>query len=120
MSKWLISFILISTSYAKRLPPPEVKPLIYKGIKYRAPSDLIGCVRADDIKSNSILWWKQIYIIKYLPSLERDVQAVFINNLEIKDGNLIISNESGCLYRLDLKLLNVEVLKGKEIIQWSE
>ena len=29
---------------------------------------------------------------------------------------LIIENESGCLYELDLKRLTVKVLKGKEII----
>ncbi len=116
----ILLFIIIPASYAKRSAPPKVDPLIYKGIKYSAPSDLMGCIRADDIKTNSMLWWKQIYIVKYLPKLERDVQFVFINKLEIKNDTLIISNEAGYLYKLDLNLLAVEVLKGNEIIQWSE
>ena len=116
----ILLFIIIPASYAKRSAPPKVDSLIYKGIRYSAPSDLMGCIRADDIKTNSMLWFKQIYIVKYLPKLERDVQCIFINKIEIKDDSLIISNEAGYSYKLNLKSLMVEVLQGKEIIQWSE
>ena len=115
----LIGVLFTSTFViARRKAPKWVKNIIHKGIKYSAPHDIMGCVAAT--KSTVRIWWKQIYVVKYNPAFETDVQDVFIKNLKIEDDNLIIENEKGYVYLLDLETLEVKVLKGTLIVETPE
>jgi len=91
---------------AKRLPPQEVEPVIYNGIKYTATHEKMGYVEAWDIKTGKKLWEKKVYDVKIDPYMEADVQWVFITNLSIKDGKLIVVNENGNRYEIDIESIN--------------
>jgi hypothetical protein len=100
---------------AKRIPPPEVKPVIHNGIKYTAPRQHMGCVEARSAEKNGMCWMRQIYVVKYDLDLERDVQDVFIKDMALKNGALVITNERGHEYHLNLDDLTVKVIKGSLI-----
>lgn len=112
----LIGVLFTSTFViAKRKAPKPVKTIIHKGVMYSASHDTMGCVAAH--KSTVFRWWKQIYVVKYNLAFETDVQDVYITNLKIEDDNLIIENEKGYVYSLDLETLEVKVLKGTLIVE---
>jgi hypothetical protein len=119
---YLIALILLSGSfylYAMRKPPSRVPYIIFNGVEYRAEVDRsipIGCVQAVQPETGRELWWKQIYVIRYNPGLETDVQDVFIKKLQPKDGKLLIENERGGTYLLDVNSLEVKCLTGKLVI----
>ena len=92
---------------AKRLPPQKVEPVIYNGVKYTATHEKMGYVEAWNIKTGEKLWEKKVYDVKIDPNIETDVQWVFITNLSIKDGKLIVVNESGDRYEIDTESINL-------------
>jgi hypothetical protein len=112
-------FILFSASYAKRALPQEVKPIMHKGIEYWAPHDYMGCIEAWDIKSKEIIWRKQVYVIKHVLGVERDVQDVFIKSMQLSGNSLVIINEKGFEYKLDLKSLEVKAIKGSLAVEFK-
>jgi hypothetical protein len=102
---------------AKRAAPGEVAPVRHEGIEFRAPLNQMGSVEAWDLAAGELIWRRQVYVIRWVPSLERDVQDVFIKALEIKSLEpkgtaLIVRNERGSEYLLNLATLEVKVLKG--------
>ena len=107
-----------SVANAKRVGPPKVNSVVYQGIEYRAPTGRmnIGMIEAWGVKSNRLIWRRQIYVVKYQEWLEQDVQDVFINRIEPQNGALIITNERGDKYSLDLQSLDIQILKGKKLI----
>ena len=62
----------------------------------------MGFVVATDARSRKELWRERIYTVRVNPELERDVQDVFITSLAVENGTLIITNERGDTYALDL------------------
>jgi hypothetical protein len=113
---------IFSSSFASRKLPNPVNSVIKDGIEYSAPLDFakIGFVVATWQKTKTPIWTKQIYVIKYEKSgLEQDVQWVFITKLRLSDNRLIITNELGYEYELDLNSLNVTTLKGSSVIDTS-
>lgn len=107
---FLISSISVNY-YGKRMAPKPVKSLIYNGIRYSVNHEKIGYVEAWDIKAKKKIWELKIYDIKYDPHLERDVQWVFITSLELNGNCLIVTNEKGNKYKVDIK--NRVVIKRK-------
>ncbi len=115
----LISFLFCSFAEADRAAPKEVEPVIYDGIKYIAPHWGVfegkeqngGYIEAYDIKTGKKLWELKVYEIKYESFLEPDVQDVFITSLKIEDGKLIVVNEKGDEYEVDLEKKRVEKRK---------
>lgn len=110
----LFSFDLM----AKREAPKEVKPVIHRSIKYTAPFGAAkdvqqngGVVQAWDLKTNKLLWQVVAYKINYDPNLESDVQDVFIVSMAIKGNELIVTNEKGETYAIDLKTRAVREVK---------
>ena len=67
----------------------------------------MGFVVATDIAGHKELWRERIYTVRINPLMERDVQDVFITSLVIKRGALIIANERGDRYTLDLATRHV-------------
>ena len=79
-----------------------------KGFEYRAPHSLMGCVEAIHIKTGVRIWWKQIYVVKYNPKLETDVQDIYIKKMRIKGNGLFIEDERSRKYSLNLSSLEVK------------
>ena len=115
----LISSLLLVTllAEAKRGAPAEVLPVTVGNIEYLAPHrngthKQMGFIEARDLKSGKLIWSRQIYAVKYDPDLEGDVQDVYIKKIKVKGNSLIITNERKSEYQLNLKTLQVKVLKG--------
>ena len=114
-------FCLTIPANAKRLAPKAVPPVVKDGIAYSAPLDREGFVVATWIKTKREIWSRQVYVIKYEYKLvlEEDVQGVFITDLRIEGGKLMIQNERGGEFELDPESLNVKVLKGQAVIDFT-
>ena len=99
----LVLFLLAATpASAKRAAPKPVPPVAANSIEYSAPREQMGFVVATDTTSHKELWRKRIYTVPINPVMERDVQDVFITSLVIEHRALIITNERGDRYTLDL------------------
>ena len=92
---------------AKRTVPRAVEPVSVHGVTYSAPATAMGFVVASDALSGRELWRQRIYRIRVDPSLERDVQDVFITSLTLRGSSLVIANEHGERYALDLSTRKV-------------
>ena len=53
-----------------------------------------------------------MYKIKYQADLERDVQWVFITKLELHGNEMLVVNERGDSYKVDLKTKRVAKVSG--------
>lgn len=95
---------------AKRLAPDPVPPVIHDGVKYLAPNDngREGIVEARKADTGEKLWEVVVSTIKIDPKMEEDVQWVFITRLELSGDKLLVTNEHGEHYALDLKTRKVE------------
>ena len=106
----------ISESVAKRAVPSKVTPVQVGSIEYSAPhgksQNQMGCIEARKVGSGELLWIRQVYVVKYDPDLEGDVQDVYIKKIKVKGNSLIITNERKSEYQLNLKTLHIKVLKG--------
>ena len=106
----------ISESVAKRAVPSKVTPVQVGSIEYSAPhgksQNQMGCIEARKVGSGELLWIRQVYVVKYDPDLEGDVQDVYIKSFKVKGNSLIIINERKSEYQLNLKTLQVKMLKG--------
>ena len=98
------------TADAKRAAPVEVAPVVYEHVKYSAPhfsesnnhKQLSGYIEAWNTTTNKKLWELKIYDITYDPGFEKDVQEVYITSLKIEFGKLIVTNEAGEIYQVEL------------------
>ena len=108
--------LCISESEAKRAVPSKVLPVKVGSIEYSAPhgklQNQMGCIEARKVGSGKLLWRRQVYVVKYDPDLEGDVQDIFIKSIAVQGNNLIITNERKSEYQLNLKTLHIKVLKG--------
>jgi hypothetical protein len=115
-------FCLTISANAKRPAPKAVPPVIKDGIEYSASSDRDGFVVATWIKTKREIWSRQVCVIKheYKLGLEEDVQGVFITDLRIEGSKLKIKIEKGGEFELDPESLNVKVLKGQAVIDFTQ
>ncbi|HEV7404170.1 MAG TPA: hypothetical protein VGO11_14615 [Chthoniobacteraceae bacterium] len=95
-------FLAAHPAQAKRSEPKPVAPVAANGIAYSAPHDQMGFVIATDTASRKELWRERIYSVQYDADLEKDVQDVFITSLALEGGMLVVTNERGAVYHLDL------------------
>jgi hypothetical protein len=112
----LIALFSIACLFGKRGPGPEVAPVHFEGTVYTvaAEPDKMGVVEAFDEASKKKLWEKQIYSVSISPGMEADTQWVFINSMRLKGNTLLISNERGERFVLDLATRAV-----KKISEWE-
>ena len=117
----LIGFALVAPTFAKRSVLRQVKSVEKEGVEYSAPLEREGFVVATWTKTKREIWSKQIYVIKheYKRGLETDVQTCFITNLELEGGKLKIVNELKAEFELDLDKLDVKVLRGQAVIDYT-
>jgi hypothetical protein len=110
--------LLPQMAIAKRAAPNPVAPVVGGKVRYMAPDvtpkylSIYGaskcfksgnCLEARDRKTSKLLWQAEVYQTKFDPNLETDVQSVYINSIEIDRGKLIVKNERGDRYSVDLK-----------------
>ncbi len=112
----LIGSLAATRVSAKRSEPKAVPPITRNGVVYSVPHEHMGFVIAKDEKLDRELWTKQVYVVKYDPVLEKDVQDCFVTELRVADDKLIVSNENGDQFELNPATLAVKVLKGAEIV----
>ena len=101
-----VALLLPSLALAKRVAPAKVDPVIYQGVRYIAPNDdgRRAYIEARDVQTDKKLWDLTIFTNRIDPTLEEDVQWVFIfKALSIRDGTLIVTSERDKIYRVDLK-----------------
>ncbi len=111
----LIAFAAITclwpaSAIAKRKAPSPVPPVVWQGVEYRAPPDVehMGHVQAFELPSHRKLWETKLYHVWIVPLLEKDVQWVFVSGMQVQGGKLLVRNENGRSYRLDLKTGRIE------------
>ena len=97
----------IHPAFAERSEPREVAPIVQDGVRYSAPHGAMAVVVATEVKTGKELWRVQVYKTRMIPELESDVQDVFITSLAVKDGTLLIANERGEKFALDLQTRKV-------------
>ena len=112
----VLALIPASFALAKRGAPKDVPAVKSGTIEYRAPHDHMGYVQAWDTSTGKAIWRRQIYVVKYDPNLESDVQDAFITTLELNDRSLAVKNERGFEYTLHLDSLEVKVVKGSFVV----
>jgi hypothetical protein len=104
-----LALLVPSLALAKRVAPAKVEPVIYQGVRYIAPNDdgRRAYIEAWDVQTNKRLWDLTIFTNWIDPTLEEDVQWVFIKALNIRDGALVVTSERDKIYRVDLKTKTV-------------
>jgi len=118
----LITVCVATTVFAKRSAPKPVASVTKDGIEYSVPHDRMGFVAAKWIKTNREIWSKQIYVVKYEYKfgLERDVQSCFITSLNLNNDVLIITNEKGSVFKLNIDTLVTKTIKGSNVIDHTK
>jgi hypothetical protein len=104
-----VALLLPSLALAKRVAPAKVEPVIHQGVRYIAPNDdgRRAYIEARDVQTNKKLWDLTVFTNRIDPTLEEDVQWVFIKALNIRDGALVVTSERDKIYRVDLKTKTV-------------
>jgi hypothetical protein len=112
----LMTGMVAMNAEAKRSAPKDVAPITKDGIVYAAPRDHMGCVQAKNEKTGQSVWLRQVYVVKYDVQMETDVQDCFITSLRIDGDKLLVTNEDGGQFQVDLGTLAVKTLSGREVI----
>jgi len=98
----LILALAATALWAMRENPAPVTPVVHNGVKYTAPMESMGVVVAFNAASGAKLWEQKIYDVKIDPALEADIQYVYITTLAIQGNDLIVTNEVGARYAMNL------------------
>jgi hypothetical protein len=69
-----------------------------------------GYVQAWDVKSKQMLWDRVVYRIRYDPKLEKDVQDVFIAEIQVRGELLLVKDERSEVFEMDLSSGRVRAL----------
>ena len=115
----ILSLIFSSSALAKRIAPAKVAPVVTEEAVYSVPHFSNGqphnggVIAAHDPKTKKLLWRAVVYEVVYEKPLETDVQDIFITTLSLdkEHGLLIMSDESGRLFVLELATKKVTQIK---------
>jgi len=104
VSTLFLAVFLLGSIFAKRIAPAVVEPVIHEGVRYVAPNDdgRRAYIEAWDVYTKK-LWDLTVFTNRIDPKLEEDVQWVFISELSLRDGTLIVKSERGTTYQVDLR-----------------
>ncbi|HBB15304.1 MAG TPA: hypothetical protein DCZ76_13680 [Treponema sp.] len=119
----LLSILLMfaASSFAKRLPPPEVAMLTKENLVYRSAVNVsdngkwfFGIVVIESAEEPKNSRSVPIYAIEMDKYLEKDVQWKFIKSMEFRDENTItIINERNHTFELNINTLEVKCVNVK-------
>jgi len=101
-----VSVFCPNSAFAKRRAPKPVLPVVWNGVEYRARD--MNSVEAVNLASQQKLWRTRAYFVWYDPFAEKDVQDIFITSLAVQNGKLLVTNEAGKSYWLNLKTGHIE------------
>jgi len=95
---------------AKRVAPKEVARLVVDGVRYKVPhfgafrgrSQNGGYVDAEDAKTRKLIWSRMVYRVQYDVNREKDVQDVFISEIKVTGGRLVVKTERSEEFKMDL------------------
>ena len=114
-------FMFLSVAEASRMwdekLTPEYLSIVADGVTYIPAYEYypqerkISFLEARDATTNKIIWRQKIYEVPYIRGLEDDVQDIPITSLRIENGKIIVENEIGELYEVDLESRRVTVFK---------
>jgi hypothetical protein len=101
----LFVLMLPGLALAKRGMPAKVEPVVFEGVRYVAPNDngRRAYIHAWDVATEKKLWELTVFTNRIDPTLEEDVQWVFIKKLAVRNGLLLVTAENEKIYRVDLK-----------------
>jgi len=95
---------------AKRLAPKPVQPVVSDGVEYAADGDgRDQYVVAKDLGSGKVLWRVKVFHNHINPWMETDVQEVYITDLKLSAGSLLVRDERSQCYLVDLKRRQVKI-----------
>ena len=107
----LLAAIVPLEAWAKRAAPQPVKPILGDAYKIEA----IGTGSSGKVKIAKKCKCPPkiftIYEINYQKSLERDVQRLYITELEIHKDLLIVKTEKGGIFSCDIDSCEVKLIK---------
>jgi hypothetical protein len=88
---------------AKRGAPDTVPPVLFKGVTYSAPNKngMINYVLASDLSGKELFRIK-VFDMPIDPKLEEDAQWIFITHLELSGDSLLVKDEKGRCFAINL------------------
>jgi hypothetical protein len=106
----LTALAIASLSSAKRLPPPNVKPVLSGGVQYSAHGDgTHAWVAATEVATGKEPWTAKVFRIHtHWWKGEEDNQWVYISDLKLEPNALLIKDERERCYSLDLNTRHVK------------
>jgi hypothetical protein len=84
----------------KRSAPREVKAIIHDGMEYHVALNELIVI---DSASRDTAWRKIVYDIVYDLDLEKDIQDVFIDSMVLMNNSLLVRNEDGAFFMINIK-----------------
>lgn len=104
---------------AKQMMPKPVDPVTYLGVTYAAPHFVDGEAQNGGFieargTNGTLLWRLRIYDTNYDNAVEPDVQDVFVADLRIEDGTLIVTDEIKRVFEVDLKTRCVKEIEPNQ------
>lgn len=125
--KFLLSIVIcfLSVVYlasAKRSVPIIAPPICDSGVEYSTSIEDEGFVIASWKKNGRRMWKRQVYVIKheYKLGLDPDVQTCHITEMTLTNGVLVVQNEKKSKFTVDIESLEVKVLHGSMVIDYTE
>jgi hypothetical protein len=102
--------VVPALAMGKRAAPQDVPPIVHQGVAYSFPhfgyleeeGQNGGVVEARDVKSGRRLWRLKAYTTRRVPGREQDVQDVFITSAKLAGNRLVVTNEEGQTFEVDL------------------
>lgn len=100
---------LAAPSFAKRLAPAKIKPVVSEGNEFSFRVEKSSCKKSancgmqvflssKNIASRKTNWERELYQKSFDPKLETDVQTIYPKSLKLKEKNVIAIDEKGSKY----------------------
>lgn len=101
--------LLSATTWAKRLAPAVIKPVVSEGNEFSYKVEKTSCKKSPscgmqvflvskNLASGKINWERELYQKAFDPKMETDVQTIYPKSLKLKEKNVIAIDEKGSKY----------------------
>jgi hypothetical protein len=121
-SIWVVAAVMcairVEPTFAKRRAPKVVETdhadRIYRANDLTADGtdQAAGIVEVFDRHGDKRLWSVRVYCIEKNPGLEQDVQDVFVARLEVRGKTLIVTDELGDIFEVNLPTRKVSMKRS--------
>jgi len=92
--------------------PSQIDCIVDGAKKYCAPISKPGFIQVLQSENDSLIWEKEIYKQIMDSTLEHDVQIVYIQSISLQNKYLLITNEIGSSFCLNLSDCQITKLKN--------